>query len=115
VLSAYAAGRPGRPEEYADALLALGLFRAEDLSIPAAGLSAGQRRRIELARLVSRPTDLLVLDEPTNHISPALTDEFQEALTRYPGAIVLVTHDRVLRAAFTGDRLHLVAGRPAAP
>ncbi|MFI6106675.1 ATP-binding cassette domain-containing protein [Streptomyces sp. NPDC051310] len=115
VLSAYAAGRPGPPEEYADELLAMGLFRAEDLSVPAVGLSAGQRRRIELARLVSRPTDLLVLDEPTNHISPALTDEFQEALTRYPGAVVLVTHDRVLREAFTGDRLHLVAGRPAAP
>ncbi|MFJ8584739.1 ABC-F family ATP-binding cassette domain-containing protein [Streptomyces sp. NPDC093595] len=115
VLSAYAAGRPGPPEEHADELLAMGLFRAEDLSIPAAGLSAGQRRRIELARLVSRPTGLLVLDEPTNHFSPALTDEFQEALARYPGAIVLVTHDRVLREAFTGDRLHLVAGRPAAP
>ncbi|MFB9393077.1 ABC-F family ATP-binding cassette domain-containing protein [Streptomyces coeruleoprunus] len=115
LLTAYAAGRPGPAEEHADELLAMGLFRAEDLLIPAAGLSAGQRRRVELARLVSRPTDLLVLDEPTNHIAPALTDEFQEALTRYPGAIVLVTHDRVLREAFPGERLHLVAGRPVAP
>ncbi|MFC8197817.1 ABC-F family ATP-binding cassette domain-containing protein [Streptomyces sp. NPDC057298] len=115
LLSAYAAGRLGPSEEYAEELLAMGLFRAEDLLIPAAGLSAGQRRRIELARLVSRPTELLVLDEPTNHISPALTDEFQEALTRYSGAIVLVTHDQVLRDAFSGDRLHLVAGRPVAP
>ncbi|MFD7626701.1 ABC-F family ATP-binding cassette domain-containing protein [Streptomyces sp. NPDC059851] len=115
LLSAYAAGRPGPADDHADALLATGLFRPEDLLIPAAGLSAGQRRRIELARLVSRPTDLLVLDEPTNHIAPALTDEFQEALTRYPGAVVLVTHDRALVDAFPGARLHLVAGRPAAP
>lgn len=115
LLSAYATGRPGPAEEHADELLAMGLFRAADLTTPAAGLSAGQRRRVELARLVSRPTDLLVLDEPTNHLAPALTDEFQEALARYPGAIVLVTHDRVLRDAFPGDRLHLAAGRPAAP
>ncbi|WAU81911.1 ABC-F family ATP-binding cassette domain-containing protein [Streptomyces sp. Qhu-G9] len=115
LLCAYAAGRLGPSEEYAEELLAMGLFRAEDLLIPAAGLSAGQRRRIELARLVSRPTELLVLDEPTNHISPALTDEFQEALTRYSGAIVLVTHDQVLRDAFSGEYLHLLAGRPVAP
>ncbi|MFD0267321.1 ABC-F family ATP-binding cassette domain-containing protein [Streptomyces sp. NPDC127106] len=115
LLCAYAAGRPGPPEEHADELLATGLFRPEDLLIPAPALSAGQRRRIELARLVSRPTDLLVLDEPTNHIAPALTDEFQEALTRYPGAVVLVTHDPVLADAFPGTRLHLVAGHPAAP
>ncbi|MFK0254914.1 ABC-F family ATP-binding cassette domain-containing protein [Streptomyces sp. NPDC090445] len=115
LLSAYAAGRPGPADDHADELLAMGLFRPEDLLTPAAGLSAGQRRRIELARLVSRPTDLLVLDEPTNHIAPALTDEFQEALTRYPGAIVLVTHDRMLVDAFPGARLHLVSGRPANP
>ncbi|MFJ7157862.1 ABC-F family ATP-binding cassette domain-containing protein [Streptomyces sp. NPDC101118] len=114
LLSGYAAGRPGPAAEHAAELLAMGLFRAEDLLLPARGLSAGQRRRIELARLVSRPAGLLVLDEPTNHIAPALTDEFQEALARYPGAVVLVTHDPVLRDAFPGDRLHLVAGRPAA-
>ncbi|WP_424216285.1 ABC-F family ATP-binding cassette domain-containing protein (plasmid) [Streptomyces sp. BI20] len=114
LLSAYAAGRPGPAADHAEELVGMGLFRPEDLELPAGTLSAGQRRRLELARLVSRPADLLVLDEPTNHIAPALTDEFQEALTRYPGAVVLVTHDRVLRDAFPGDRLHLAAGRPVA-
>ncbi|MER7758101.1 ABC-F family ATP-binding cassette domain-containing protein [Streptomyces sp. NPDC097619] len=115
LLTLYAEGRPGTREEHAEALLATGLFRAADLTAPAAGLSAGQRRRAELARLVARPAGLLVLDEPTNHLSPALTDEFQEALRHYSGAVVLVTHDRVLREEFRGDRLHLVAGRPTGP
>lgn len=73
-------------------------------------LSYGQRRRIELARLVSEPVDLLLLDEPTNHLSPALVEELEEALTGYRGAVVIVTHDRRMRTRFTGTRLELSAG-----
>lgn len=73
-------------------------------------LSYGQRRRIELARLVSEPVDLLLLDEPTNHLSPALVEELEGALTGYRGAVVIVTHDRRMRTRFTGTRLELNAG-----
>lgn len=115
VLQAYAHGRPGSPDEYADALLSLGLFRSSDLGLRLRELSHGQRRRVELARLVSEPVDLLLLDEPTNHLSPLLTEQLEEALASYQGALVVVTHDRRLRAAFTGARLELAGGRPASP
>ncbi|RAY14063.1 ABC-F type ribosomal protection protein [Actinomadura craniellae] len=111
VLEAFAAGRPGDPAEHADALLALGLFRAAHLASPVKALSPGLRRRLELARMVSEPADLLLLDEPTNHLSPALMDDLEEALTDYPGSLVIVTHDRRMRAAFTGSHLELEAGR----
>ncbi|MGI5283627.1 ribosomal protection-like ABC-F family protein [Nonomuraea polychroma] len=110
VLRAYAHGRPGSLDEHADALLALGLFRPSDLGLRVAELSYGQRRRIELARLVSEPVDLLLLDEPTNHLSPLLVEQLEEALTTYRGALVVVTHDRRLRATFTGSRLELDRG-----
>ncbi|MFG2427572.1 ribosomal protection-like ABC-F family protein [Streptomyces sp. NPDC048590] len=112
LLATFAAGRPGLPDEYADELLALGLFRQEDLVMPVAALSVGQQRRLALARLVSRPADLLILDEPTNHIALGLVEEVEAALARYAGAVVVVSHDRSFRRRFTGDRLALREGRP---
>ncbi|MFD5181869.1 ribosomal protection-like ABC-F family protein [Streptomyces sp. NPDC058372] len=113
LLTAYAAGRPGHPDEYAAELLALGLFREEDLAVPVPSLSAGQRRRLSLARLVSRPADLLVLDEPANHLSLTLVEELEEALEAYAGAVVVVSHDRRFRERFAGQRLELAGGRVA--
>ncbi|GCD47646.1 ABC-F family ATP-binding cassette domain-containing protein [Streptomyces paromomycinus] len=111
LLAAFAAGLPGPPEEHASGLLALGLFREEDLTVPVAALSVGQRRRLELARLVTRPADLLVLDEPTNHVSLALVEELEEALSAYRGAVVVVSHDRRFRSGFRGRELELDGGR----
>ncbi|WP_309061494.1 ribosomal protection-like ABC-F family protein [Streptomyces sp.] len=111
LLAAFAAGRPGLPEEYAGQLLALGLFREEDLHVPVAALSAGQQRRLQIARLVTRPADLLVLDEPTNHIALDLVEDLEEALAAYPGAVVAVSHDRGFRERFPGERLELRDGR----
>ncbi|MFD7549099.1 TlrC/CarA/OleB/SrmB family ABC-F type ribosomal protection protein [Streptomyces sp. NPDC059578] len=112
VLGAFAHDRPGDREEQRDLLLSLGLFRPADLRLRIGELSYGQRRRIELARLVTRPVDLLLLDEPTNHLSPALVEELEQALTSYGGALVVVTHDRLMRERFTGSRLELAGGRP---
>ncbi|MFC9388255.1 ribosomal protection-like ABC-F family protein [Streptomyces venezuelae] len=111
LLSAYAAGRPGPPEEHAEELLALGLFREEDLGVPVARLSVGQQRRLELARLVTRPADLLVLDEPTNHVALSLVEDLERALAVFPGAVVAVSHDPRFRAGFGGGRLELRSGR----
>ncbi|MER6501790.1 ribosomal protection-like ABC-F family protein [Streptomyces sp. NPDC001455] len=112
LLEAFAQERSGHPDEHAENLLALGLFRPEDLAVPVAALSAGQQRRLALARLVTRPADLLVLDEPTNHIALGLVEEVEAALARYRGAVVVVSHDRAFRGRFTGDRMELRDGRP---
>ena len=115
VLQAFAGGRGGDLDEHTDRLLSLGLFSPADLHLKVSELSYGQRRRIELARLVSEPVDLLLLDEPTNHLSPALIEELEGALTGYRGAVVIVTHDRRMRTRFTGTRLELNAGHVSQP
>jgi macrolide transport system ATP-binding/permease protein len=115
VAQAFAHGRPGDREDHAELLLSLGLFSPADLRLRVGELSYGQRRRIELARLVSEPVDLLLLDEPTNHLSPALVEELEEALVGYEGALVIVTHDRRMRSRFTGTHLALRDGRIPGP
>lgn len=110
VLQAYAAGRPGSSEDYRDRFAATGLFRLHELDQAVASLSVGQRRRIEVARLASGAYDLLLLDEPSNHLSPGLLEQLEEALSRYAGAVVLVTHDRMARDRFVGRRLELREG-----
>ncbi|MDE3723453.1 ABC-F family ATP-binding cassette domain-containing protein [Nocardiopsis sp. N85] len=110
VLKSYAAGRPGAAEEHRDELAALGLFRPREMDRSVESLSVGQRRRIEVARLTSDSYDLLLLDEPTNHLSPGLVEDLEEALSRYRGAMVIVTHDRRTRERFTGRRLEMRGG-----
>ncbi|HLU72321.1 MAG TPA: ABC-F family ATP-binding cassette domain-containing protein [Nonomuraea sp.] len=107
VLDAYPHGP--RHERRA-ALLGTGLFRAETLDQRVGELSVGQRRRLALAALMAGEHDLLVLDEPTNHLSPALVEELEEALDRFPGALVIATHDRALRDRFRGTVLELTGG-----
>ncbi|MEV4534429.1 ABC-F family ATP-binding cassette domain-containing protein [Asanoa sp. NPDC049518] len=88
-------------------LLSLGLLAAADLDRPVAQLSVGQRRRLALALLVADPPELLLLDEPTNHLSPRLCDELEDALGTGPGAVVVASHDRWLRARWPGRELRL--------
>ncbi|GAA0914878.1 ABC-F family ATP-binding cassette domain-containing protein [Nonomuraea longicatena] len=102
LLSTYAEGVPGYPEEHRSALMATGLFRADALDTRVGELSVGQRRRLDLARLLSREHDLLLLDEPTNHLSLRLVEELERALAAYEGALVVVTHDRAMRRRLLG-------------
>ncbi|MFJ4903709.1 TlrC/CarA/OleB/SrmB family ABC-F type ribosomal protection protein [Streptomyces sp. NPDC088727] len=113
VPQAFAHGCGGELDERIDHLLSLGLFSPAELRLKVGELSYGQRRRIELARLVSEPVDLLLLDEPTNHLSPVLVEELEGALARYRGAVVVVTHDRRMRTRFTGRHVQLNAGHVA--
>ncbi|MFI6143881.1 ribosomal protection-like ABC-F family protein [Streptomyces sp. NPDC051109] len=115
-LAAFGQGRAGSSDEHAEQLLALGLFDRSCLDLRIADLSAGQRQRLALARVVCEPADVLLLDEPTNHLSPALVEELEAALADFPGAVVLVSHDRMLRSRWRGRRLALQAcARAAAP
>ncbi|WP_121258334.1 ABC-F family ATP-binding cassette domain-containing protein [Nocardioides ferulae] len=114
VLAAYAHGRGLHPEDLAGELLDLGLLDADDLRRPIATLSVGQRRRVDLARLLARPADLLLLDEPTNHLSPALVEDLERALAGYPGTAVVVTHDPLLQHRLRARELRLAeASRPS--
>ncbi|WP_374929497.1 ABC-F family ATP-binding cassette domain-containing protein [Kytococcus sedentarius] len=88
-------------------LATLGLLAGRELDRPLASLSVGQRRRLELAVVLAAPPDVLLLDEPTNHFSLRLVTELEEALTGYPGAVVVASHDRWLRGRWAGEVLDL--------
>jgi len=85
-----------------------GLIAADDLDRPVDTLSMGQQRRLDLAiALASRP-HVLLLDEPTNHLSIALIDDLSTGLRGTGAAVVVVTHDRALRAELADwPELHL--------
>jgi len=70
------------------------LFRAEQARTPVGVLSGGERARLTLARAFARPSNLLVLDEPTNDLDLETLDLLQERLAEYPGTVLLVSHDR---------------------
>ena len=72
------------------------LFRWEDWDKPIAALSGGERNRLQLARLIYRRPNFLILDEPTNHMDISSREAIEEALERYPGTVLLISHDRYL-------------------
>jgi ATP-binding cassette subfamily F protein uup len=83
------------------------LFRASQLDQQVSQLSGGERARVVLARLMLQPADLLVLDEPTNDLDIPTLEVLEESLLDFPGALVLVSHDRQLIDRVTTEILAL--------
>ncbi len=70
------------------------LFQPEQMQTPIRELSGGERARLVLARMLARPVNLLVLDEPTNDLDMETLDLLQELVAGFPGTVILVSHDR---------------------
>lgn len=77
------------------------LFNPERMDLPVKQLSGGERARIGIARLMLQPADILLLDEPTNDLDIPTLETLEESLSEFPGAIVLITHDRALLDSLT--------------
>ena len=84
------------------------LFSGEDVDKPAGVLSGGEKTRLALAMLVTSAANVLLLDEPTNNLDPASREQVLDALRRYAGAIVLVTHDEGAVEALNPDKVILL-------
>ena len=94
-------------------LLGAFLFRGDDITKPASVLSGGERSRLALLTMLLKPANLLVLDEPTNHLDLSSKDVLLEALKKFEGTVLFVSHDRDFIESLADRVLELEAGEPA--
>ncbi len=72
------------------------LFRPDQLDMPVSYLSGGEQARILIANLMLKPADVLILDEPTNDLDIPSLEVLENSLEDFPGAVIIVTHDRMM-------------------
>ena len=104
------AGAHDAPARAQALLLGLG-FQVNELDRPVNSFSGGWRMRLQLARALMCPSDLLMLDEPTNHLDLDALVWLESWLKRYPGTLVVISHDREFLDAVTQVTLHIEGGR----
>ena len=91
-------------------LLGLG-FPQEEWSTPLTHLSGGQKTRLLLGRLLLEKPDLLILDEPTNHLDVAAVEWLEQTLRQWPGALIIVSHDRYFLDKIITHTWEMLPGR----
>ncbi len=99
---------PELTETQARSVLGAFLFTGDDSDKPAGVLSGGERTRLALAGLIVSSANVLLLDEPTNNLDPASRAEVLDAIRRYEGSIILVSHDEGAVLALEPDRVLLL-------
>src|SRR5579875_569753 len=103
VIETYRYGQVGYEGEFIGRLLGYGLFRLEDMPNKVGQLSIGQRRKLEIARLMAAGPNVLLLDEPTNYISLDVLEAFEAAVLAFPGPVIAISHDRWFIQRFGGE------------
>lgn len=111
VLEMYRYGQVGYEGEFVGRLIGYGLFRLEDMQKKVGQLSLGQKRKLEIARLMAQNPHILLLDEPTNYISLDVLEAFEAAILHFPGPVVAISHDRWFIQRFGGVLWELEAGK----
>jgi macrolide transport system ATP-binding/permease protein len=102
VQETYRYDQVGYEADFVAKLIGYGLFRLEDMRKMVGQLSVGQRRKLEIARLMAQGPNVLFLDEPTNYISLDVLEAFESALLEFPGPIIAISHDRWFIQRFGG-------------
>ncbi len=87
------------------------LAMLDAVDTPTTELSGGQLKRVALARVFAEPSDVLILDEPTNHLDLHAIEWLEQQIMDYPGAIVLVSHDRFLLDRVTNRMIEIDRGK----
>lgn len=103
VVEAFSQGLEGAEQAHISDLLVSGLFRYDEVRRRIGVLSGGQRRKLQIARLIASRANLLLLDEPTNTLSFDVLEAFEAALRDFPGPIIAATHDRRFLESFDGE------------
>ncbi|HEX9134164.1 MAG TPA: ABC-F family ATP-binding cassette domain-containing protein [Ktedonobacteraceae bacterium] len=111
VIETYRYGQVGYKGEFVGRLIGYGLFRLEDMQKKVGQLSIGQRRKLEIARLMAEGPNVLLLDEPTNYISLDVLEAFETAILAFPGPVIAVSHDRWFIQRFGGKMWEVGNGR----
>jgi macrolide transport system ATP-binding/permease protein len=111
VLETYRYGQVGYESEFVGRLIGYGLFSLEDMQKKVQQLSIGQRRKLEIARLMAEDPNVLLLDEPTNYISLDVLEAFEAAIVTFPGPVIAVSHDRWFMQRFGGKMWELIEGK----
>jgi ATP-binding cassette subfamily F protein 3 len=98
-------------EQQARAILGAFLFRKDDVHKKVSVLSGGEKSRLALARLLVKPPNLLLMDEPTTHLDIASIDALVGALQEYDGTFIFISHDVYFIRALAKTVLHVHSGR----